>query len=148
MNCVRCEFLFSFSMLIKHLICIASFRTFGPLRYARITIEHSTGRNRGTGFACFWNKEDADKALAQSDILKSETMGSVSATSTSVSNFRGVIILLTYVFQTFVRKRKVTHSSFLRYLHQILHHCWPKPWFCMDELLTSLVLLPVTKQES
>ncbi|KDQ55525.1 hypothetical protein JAAARDRAFT_37540 [Jaapia argillacea MUCL 33604] len=51
------------------------FRTFGPLRYARVTMDHSTGRSRGTGFACFWNKEDADKAIQQSDILRMETMG-------------------------------------------------------------------------
>lgn len=49
------------------------FRAFGPLRYARITMDPETGRGRGTGFACFWNKEDADKALTQSELLKSET---------------------------------------------------------------------------
>ncbi|KAF8235216.1 hypothetical protein L208DRAFT_1392741 [Tricholoma matsutake] len=51
------------------------FRAFGPLRYVRLTIEHATGRSRGTGFACFWNKEDADKVVEQSDILKMETTG-------------------------------------------------------------------------
>ncbi|KAG6919826.1 hypothetical protein DXG01_000331 [Tephrocybe rancida] len=51
------------------------FRSFGPLRYARITIDHATGRSRGTGFACFWNIEDADKAVAQSDLLRAETTG-------------------------------------------------------------------------
>lgn len=61
------------------------FRAFGPLRYARITIDHATGRGRGTGFACFWNKEDADKALAQSDVLKAETMGAPSSASAAVS---------------------------------------------------------------
>ncbi|KAF9268810.1 RNA-binding domain-containing protein [Marasmius fiardii PR-910] len=49
------------------------FRTFGPLRYARITMDPETGRSRGTGFACFWNKEDADKAIEQSELLKAET---------------------------------------------------------------------------
>lgn len=52
------------------------FRAFGPLRYARITIDHATGRSRGTGFVCFWNKEDADKAIEQSNILRAETVGS------------------------------------------------------------------------
>ncbi|KAF8651388.1 hypothetical protein AX16_004811 [Volvariella volvacea WC 439] len=47
------------------------FRAFGPLRYARITMDHSTGRSRGTGFACFWNKEDADKVISQSELLRS-----------------------------------------------------------------------------
>ncbi|KAF8638463.1 hypothetical protein AX17_002197 [Amanita inopinata Kibby_2008] len=51
------------------------FRTFGPLRYARITLDHATGRSRGTGFACFWNKEDADKVIVQSELLKAETTG-------------------------------------------------------------------------
>ncbi|KAI0795052.1 hypothetical protein C8Q75DRAFT_873532 [Abortiporus biennis] len=52
-----------------------TFRAFGPLRYARITLEHDTGRSRGTGFVCYWQKEDADKAIAQSDILRQETTG-------------------------------------------------------------------------
>jgi nucleolar protein 4 len=32
-------------------------------------------RSRGTGFVCFWKKEDADKVIEQSDILRAETMG-------------------------------------------------------------------------
>ncbi|KAI0746734.1 hypothetical protein C8Q80DRAFT_1177076 [Daedaleopsis nitida] len=55
------------------------FRAFGPLRYARITMDAATGRSRGTGFVCFWNKEDADKAIEQSNILRAETMGDESA---------------------------------------------------------------------
>ncbi|KAI0646281.1 hypothetical protein C8Q79DRAFT_909390 [Trametes meyenii] len=55
------------------------FRAFGPLRYARITLDAATGRSRGTGFACFWNKEDADKAIEQSEILRAETVGSAPA---------------------------------------------------------------------
>ncbi|KAG2046694.1 hypothetical protein BDR06DRAFT_964750 [Suillus hirtellus] len=51
------------------------FRTFGPLRYARITVEPGTERSRGTGFVCFWNKEVADKVIEQSEILRAETMG-------------------------------------------------------------------------
>ncbi|KAH7926597.1 RNA-binding domain-containing protein [Leucogyrophana mollusca] len=53
----------------------ALFRSFGPLRYARITIDPETERSRGTGFACFWNKEDADKAVEQSEILRLENTG-------------------------------------------------------------------------
>ncbi|KAJ7043307.1 hypothetical protein C8F04DRAFT_1029446 [Mycena alexandri] len=52
------------------------FRAFGPLRYARITMDPSTGRSRGTGFACFWNREDADKVVDQSELLRMETTGS------------------------------------------------------------------------
>lgn len=51
------------------------FRLFGPLRYARITMDPDTGRSRGTGFACFWNIEDADKVIEQSDLLRKETTG-------------------------------------------------------------------------
>ncbi|KAF5339731.1 hypothetical protein D9611_009117 [Ephemerocybe angulata] len=51
------------------------FRAYGPLRYARITMDGSTGRSRGTGFACFWNKEDADKVIEQSEVLRTETTG-------------------------------------------------------------------------
>ncbi|KAJ7582762.1 hypothetical protein C8J56DRAFT_864966 [Mycena floridula] len=51
------------------------FRAFGPLRYARITLDPASGRSRGTGFACFWNKEDADKVVEQSELLKLETTG-------------------------------------------------------------------------
>ncbi|KAH8103307.1 RNA-binding domain-containing protein [Cristinia sonorae] len=52
-----------------------TFRAFGPLRYARVTMDRETGRSRGTGFVCFWNKADADKAVEQSDILRAETTG-------------------------------------------------------------------------
>lgn len=54
----------------------ALFRTFGALRYARITVEPGTERSRGTGFVCFWNKEVADKVIEQSELLRAETMGS------------------------------------------------------------------------
>ena len=56
-----------------------SFRTFGPLRYARITMDHETGRSRGTGFVCFWDVDDADKAVEKSELLRLETTGSTSA---------------------------------------------------------------------
>lgn len=54
------------------------FRSFGPLRYARITVDSSTRRSRGTGFVCFWSKGDADEVIAQSELLKTETSGSSS----------------------------------------------------------------------
>ena len=59
---------------------IGRFRSFGPLRYARITLDNATGRSRGTGFVCFWNKEDADRAIQQAELLLAETGG------TQVSN--------------------------------------------------------------
>ena len=42
-------------------------------------MEHETGRSRGTGFVCFWNKEHADRAIEQSEILRAETLGNASA---------------------------------------------------------------------
>ncbi|CAA7260043.1 unnamed protein product [Cyclocybe aegerita] len=55
------------------------FRAFGPLRYARITVDLATGRSRGTGFACFWNLVDADRAVEQSELLRAETTGQATA---------------------------------------------------------------------
>jgi nucleolar protein 4 len=57
------------------------------LRYARITLDPATGRSRGTGFACFWNLEDADKAVQQSDILRAETTGHSTVVSLHLSLF-------------------------------------------------------------
>jgi nucleolar protein 4 len=42
-------------------------------------MDQVTGRSRGTGFACFWNKDDADKAVELSSILRTETTGGVEA---------------------------------------------------------------------
>jgi hypothetical protein len=50
-----------------------SFRTYGPLRYAKITMDRATGRSRGTGFVCFWKKEDADRAVEQARLMSVET---------------------------------------------------------------------------
>ena len=35
------------------------FRQFGPVRYARVVLDHATERPRGTGFVCFYRQEDA-----------------------------------------------------------------------------------------
>lgn len=82
------------------------FRAFGPLRYARITVDPETGRSRGTGFACFWNKEDADKIVQQSDILRAETTGGVTAqVRFAVTRENDEL--------TRMRSPKRTHSSYL-----------------------------------
>ena len=47
-----------------------------------------TGRSRGTGFACFWNKEDADKVIQQSELLRSETTGNEAVLLIHLLNFR------------------------------------------------------------
>ncbi|KAK6337414.1 RNA recognition motif-containing protein [Orbilia blumenaviensis] len=38
---------------------------FGPVRYARVVLEHDTGRPRGTAFVCFYNEEDFEKCVAE-----------------------------------------------------------------------------------
>ncbi|KAG8807345.1 RNA recognition motif-containing protein [Serendipita sp. 399] len=49
------------------------FRAFGSLRYVRIVIDHESGRSKGTAFACYWKKEDADKVVTTSETLNKET---------------------------------------------------------------------------
>ncbi|GMK57198.1 hypothetical protein CspeluHIS016_0400320 [Cutaneotrichosporon spelunceum] len=49
------------------------FRSFGPIRYAKVTLDPATGRTRGTAFVCFWNKEDADAAIAEAERVALET---------------------------------------------------------------------------
>lgn len=39
------------------------FTQFGPIRYARIVIDHETEKPRGTGFVCFVNEEDMIECL-------------------------------------------------------------------------------------
>ncbi|KZZ87602.1 RNA recognition domain-containing protein-containing protein [Ascosphaera apis ARSEF 7405] len=39
------------------------FKQFGPLRYARVVMDHETERPRGTGFVCFWKPEDCITCL-------------------------------------------------------------------------------------
>ncbi|KAG8715855.1 RNA recognition motif-containing protein [Ceratobasidium sp. 395] len=48
------------------------FRAFGPLRYARITLDKETGRSRGTGFVCFWKREDAGSAIEEAEAMAKE----------------------------------------------------------------------------
>ncbi|TAQ91343.1 hypothetical protein B7494_g360 [Chlorociboria aeruginascens] len=36
------------------------FNQFGPVRYARVVMDHAMDRPKGTGFVCFFNVEDAD----------------------------------------------------------------------------------------
>ena len=41
------------------------FSQFGSTRYARVVMDHATGRSRGTGFVCFYNPEDARACLRE-----------------------------------------------------------------------------------
>ena len=42
---------------------VETFRAYGPVRYARIVVDRSTGRSRGTAFVQFFTKAGADAAL-------------------------------------------------------------------------------------
>ncbi|KAI9749837.1 MAG: hypothetical protein M4579_006714 [Chaenotheca gracillima] len=46
-------------MMLEH------FAQFGPVRYARVVMDHVTERPRGTAFVCFYNKEDADLCIRE-----------------------------------------------------------------------------------
>ncbi|CAD6587279.1 MAG: RNA recognition motif-containing protein [Alectoria sarmentosa] len=41
------------------------FELFGPVRYARVVLDHTTERPKGTGFVCFYNQKDADFCLRE-----------------------------------------------------------------------------------
>ncbi|KIS72094.1 uncharacterized protein UMAG_00516 [Mycosarcoma maydis] len=62
------------------------FRSFGPLRYAKITMDKTTNRSKGTGFVCFWQASSADAALAQAKIIERESGVSGSSSAASVAN--------------------------------------------------------------
>ncbi|KAI9827500.1 MAG: RNA recognition motif-containing protein [Thelocarpon impressellum] len=46
------------------------FSQFGPVRYARIVMDHVTGRPKGTGFVCFYNVPDAEACLREAPRLQ------------------------------------------------------------------------------
>ncbi|KAI8599397.1 hypothetical protein EDD21DRAFT_161376 [Dissophora ornata] len=43
------------------------FRHWGKIRYCRVTMDHDTGRSRGTGFVCYFNKGAADNCMAEAN---------------------------------------------------------------------------------
>lgn len=61
------------------------FRSFGPLRYAKVTMDRATKRPKGTGFVCFWQKESADKALRQANLVEQEAGLKASGSSSSMA---------------------------------------------------------------
>lgn len=56
-----------------------SFKTFGPVKYARIVMDPVTKRSRGTGFVNFYREEDAIKCLEESERLESLTRTSITS---------------------------------------------------------------------
>ncbi|PWY98767.1 RNA-binding domain-containing protein [Testicularia cyperi] len=62
------------------------FRQFGPLRYAKIAMDRTTNRSKGTGFVCFWQVSSAEAVLQQARIIEKESgVGGSSAASSSVA---------------------------------------------------------------
>ncbi|KAG0054290.1 RNA recognition motif-containing protein [Gryganskiella cystojenkinii] len=43
------------------------FRHWGKIRYCKVTMDHDTGRSRGTGFVCYFNKGAADNCMAEAE---------------------------------------------------------------------------------
>ena len=41
------------------------FEHFGPVRYARVVLDQTTKRPKGTGFICYYKQEDADSCLGE-----------------------------------------------------------------------------------
>lgn len=44
------------------------FQQFGPVRYARVVMDHATDRPRGTGFVCFFNASDAESCFRNAPV--------------------------------------------------------------------------------
>jgi nucleolar protein 4 len=38
-------------------------------------MDPGTGRSRGTGFVCFWNRVDADSVVEQSNMIRADMTG-------------------------------------------------------------------------
>ncbi|KAI9664431.1 MAG: RNA recognition motif-containing protein [Trizodia sp. TS-e1964] len=49
------------------------FARFGPIRYARVVIDHQTERPKGTGFVCFFNDSDAHACLVAAPVHQTHT---------------------------------------------------------------------------
>ena len=62
------------------------FELFGPVRYARVVLDHVTERPKGTGFVCFYNQEDADSCLREAPKVQL-TPGHESATTKGAGGF-------------------------------------------------------------
>ena len=50
------------------------FELFGPVRYARVVLDHGTERSKGTGFICFYDQADADSCLREAPRIQ-HTLG-------------------------------------------------------------------------
>ena len=64
------------------------FKSFGPVRYARLVMDPATKRSRGTGFVNFYKEEDALACIEEAERLAFQT-GAIQ-TGDSVSRSHGV----------------------------------------------------------
>ena len=63
------------------------FEPFGPVRYARVVLDHATERPKGTGFVCFHSQEDADHCLGEAPMMQlSFGQGSTTTKGSSASS--------------------------------------------------------------
>ena len=71
-------------MLLRH------FSSFSPVRYARVVINPETGRSRGTGFVCFYDRGHANSCLLQAP--RSEAVHRVKPGNAVASSTNGSIL--------------------------------------------------------
>ncbi|KAL8972892.1 MAG: hypothetical protein Q9183_000281 [Haloplaca sp. 2 TL-2023] len=69
------------------------FALFGPVRYARVVVDPSTQRPRGTAFVCFWNEADSTDCLRTAPRARSlpSTKDKGLATSSKQTNKKSLL---------------------------------------------------------
>ncbi|KAL8873485.1 MAG: hypothetical protein Q9174_001059 [Haloplaca sp. 1 TL-2023] len=69
------------------------FTSFGPVRYARVVVDPSTQRPRGTAFVCFWNEADSIDCLRTAPRAQSlpQTKDKGLATSSKQTNKKSLL---------------------------------------------------------
>ena len=69
------------------------FELFGPVRYARVVLDHATERPKGTGFVCFYNQEDAESCLREAPRMQlNPGQGSGTTRGASISSTKPSIL--------------------------------------------------------
>jgi RNA recognition motif-containing protein len=71
-------------------------------------MDHETGRSRGTGFVCFWEKEDADEAIEEAEAMAKEL--GMDKPAVCVSTY-SIIAELTISFHRLVALKSITLSA-------------------------------------
>jgi RNA recognition motif-containing protein len=107
-------------------------------------MDAETGRSRGTGFACFWDKADADKVVEQSELLRVETTGGDTVSAIQLFSYSSAK-LKTKLKSSLLRG---THSHSHLFSLLILPRRLRRASSCMAGRLMSSVLLQGTKLES